>query len=971
MLVHESLHLLVDAVEELRLVARGVGERVFVGRRENLLHGPLDDVRDLVGGDLLVGTLRFVLRLDAGFFVGRQGVFQLGLAVRAVRVYPALYGRDLLVDGVELHPEDAVFRVEAVLADVREEVAGGLEIADVLLGIRLGIPQEVVLELIDLRLQRDREVVLHAFLRGLVFVLGDPAFLADCGLVFGAQGLGILRLLLLEETVGRGRDHQLHVPVEDVGELVRAVHEFLRRGVEGVCHLGDERIVQRLARDLLAVALVGEHLVVELGQGGGERGALVLELQLDAVRLELRSAFIHALVQLVEELVAHLSAEAARDDVRRDALAHVGEHFALLFVEEVLEMPETVLLDLLGVAVGVRGRQFEELLDGAFHAALDAVREVGEQRVVCLRVDVVFLEQAVDLPRERADGLLHEHRALAVPEGAVDVARRLEPRHHVVVRLFVDVDARRAARLDGVADLLVEDRRQRAGHQVLVHRHPAAPLVDERDRPVRNLLEELLRVAPRLELEVRVHLRVRVFLPPLSEIELPRDADLVYALVGLLQVGVLVGHLDLVRDLHELVLDEGRREQVELGLDDEVVCHVCDLMRELHVLPVGAVHVQHEHLARPHQDGGLLGLLGHVLGQFLQRVHGRIPRLAVRGRLRNRLLRALDEFLREGEDAVDVELRVQHLLDARLVVHVGELAQVLHALADDDRQHVLEEHLEPGVLVPESEVDILDAGLVEELDERRAHDGEVLIGDHHAEVAVILRARGGDGLELVLGLEAHLRVVHEVLELVEQAPELDLRLDHPLARRQVGVVLLAVDESGEAVVDAVLVGPQVVLREIVVRAAEAALGLRRRHEVLEDDLAPDAVVELRVELLEHGLDVAAAEGLAGIERAVGLLRGDDEIPDGGPGVAHVLEVVLHGLQELRADRHVVRGAHVGTPGKREVDLVVDLLELEPLGCQPEPHVPLVGGVRVVHHVAEFVDSVGLLVSSQLLCRYVL
>ena len=634
-------------------------------------------------------------------------------------------------------------------------------------------------------------------------------------------------------------------------------------------------------------------------------------------------------------------------------------------------MPETVLLDLLGVAVGVRGRQFEELLDGAFHAALDAVREVREQRVVCLRVDVVFLEQAVDLPRERADGLLHEHRALAVPEGAVDVARRLEPRHHVVVRLFVDVDTRRAARLDGVADLLVEDRRQRAGHQVLVHRHPAAPLVDERDRPVRNLLEELLRVAPRLELEVRVHLRVRVFLPPLSEIELPRDADLVYALVGLLQVGVLVGHLDLVRDLHELVLDEGRREQVELGLDDEVVRHVRDLMRELHVLPVGAVHVQHEHLARPHQDGGLLGLLGHVLGQFLQRVHGRIPRLAVRGRLRNRLLRALDEFLREGEDAVDVELRVQHLLDARLVVHVGKLAQVLHALADDDRQHVLEEHLEPGVLVPESEVDILDAGLVEERDERRAHDGEVVIRDHHAEVAVILRARGGDGLELVLGLETHLRVVHEVLELVEQAPELDLRLDHPLARREVGVVRLAVDELGEPMVDAVIVGPQVVLCEIVVRAAEAAYGLRRLHEVIEDDLAPDAIVELRIELLEHGLDVAAAEGLAGIERAVGLLRGDDEIPDGGPGVAHVLEVVLHGLQELRADRHVVRGAHVGTPGKREVDLVVDLLELEPLGCQPEPNIALVGGVRVVHHVAEFVDSVGLLVSSQLLCRYVL
>ena len=163
-------------------------------------------------------------------------------------------------------------------------------------------------------------------------------------------------------------------------------------------------------------------------------------------------------------------------------------------------MPETVLLDLLGVAVGMRGRQLEELLDGALHAALDAVREVGEQRVVRLRVDVVFLEQAVDLPRERADGLLHEHCALTVPEGTVDVARRLEPRHHVVVRLFVDVDTRRAARLDGVADLLVEDRRKRAGHQVLIHRHPAAILVDKRDRPVRNLLEELLRVAPGLEL---------------------------------------------------------------------------------------------------------------------------------------------------------------------------------------------------------------------------------------------------------------------------------------------------------------------------------------------------------------------------------------------------------------------------------------------------------------------------------------
>ena len=273
--------------------------------------------------------------------------------------------------------------------------------------------------------------------------------------------------------------------------------------------------------------------------------------------------------------------------------------------------------------------------------------------------------------------------------------------------------------------------------------------------------------------------------------------------------------------------------------------------------------------------------------------------------------------------------------------------------------------------MPESEVDILDPGLVEELDERRAHDGEVLIGDHHAEVAVILRARGGDGLELVLGLEAHLRVVHEVLELVEQPPELDLRLDHPLARRQVGVVLLAVDEIGEAVVDAVLVGPQVVLREIVVRAAEAAFGLRRRHEALENGVAPEAIVELRVELLEHVLDVAATEGLADIERAVGLLWVDDEIPDGVPGVAHVAEVILHGGEELRADRHVVRGAHVGTPGKREVDLVVDLLELEPLGCQLEPHVPLVGGVSVVHHAAEFVDSVALLVSGQLLYRYVL
>ena len=316
-----------------------------------------------------------------------------------------------------------------------------------------------------------------------------------------------------------------------------------------------------------------------------------------------------------------------------------------------------------------------------------------------------------------------------------------------------------------------------------------------------------------------------------------------------------------------------------------------------------------------------------------QRVHGRIPRLAVRGRLRNRLLRALDEFLREGEDAVDVEFRVQHRIDARLVVHVGKLAQVLYALTDDDRQHVLEEHLEPGVLVSEAEVHILDPGLVEELDD--------------------------------------LRVVHEVLELVEQAPELDLRLDHPLARRQVGVVLLAVDEIGEAVADAVLVGPQVVLREIVVRAVEAAFGLRRLHEVVEDDLAPDAIVELLVELLEHVLDVAAAEGLADIERAVGLLWVDDEIPDGVPGVAHVAEVILHGGEELRADRHVVRGAHVGTPGKREVDLVVDLLELEPLGSQLEPHVTLVGGVRVVHHVAEFVDPVGILVSSQLLYRYVL
>ena len=64
-------------------------------------------------------------------------------------------------------------------------------------------------------------------------------------------------------------------------------------------------------------------------------------------------------------------------------------------------------------------------------------------------------------------------------------------------------------------------------------------------------------------------------------------------------------------------------------------------------------------------------------------------------------------------------------------------------------------------------------------------------------------------------------------------------------------------------VDAVIVGPQVVLCEIVVRAAEAALGLRHLHEVIEDDLASDAIVELRIELLEHGLDVACRRSSSG------------------------------------------------------------------------------------------------------------
>ena len=127
-------------------------------------------------------------------------------------------------------------------------------------------------------------------------------------------------------------------------------------------------------------------------------------------------------------------------------------------------------------------------------------------------------------------------------------------------------------------------------------------------------------------------------------------------------------------------------------------------------------------------------------------------------------LRPLDELLREGEDAVDVELGVQRGRDRGFILLVREVLDVGRALLDEDRHHVLDEHLKRRVLRPETEVHVRHAGLVEQLHERGADLALGVGAEPHAEFAAVIGKRLRDGFQRRLDAEALLRVVNEVLD---------------------------------------------------------------------------------------------------------------------------------------------------------------------------------------------------------------
>ena len=968
-LVDALRDLLLDALEERLPPARRVREGELLRLVENLLDRAVDDVLELVRRyEVRVLLHGRVLRQDAGGLAGGEVVGDRPLPLRVRRVADPREDRERALEQDLPHDvRHVLLRVHLVRRGLAEVVERHVVRVDGLLRVGVGVREELALGAVDDALEREHHVVSDFPVHRLDVGLAEPSLVL------------VVALVDVPEAV---RDELVnvfaHVLVQPVAELVDVADHLLGGRHEVALHLGVEPFVYLAEAHLLALEPLLQHLEVEVLEGDREVARREVALELHARGLKLREAGAHVPVD-VQERPALRAAVRVREHGHADALAHLGGRRVLLLDEELLEHLRTVL-DRVALLLELGERALLVVaLHGALERLLDAELVVGRELVALVLRDVALLDEALELRLEPADRLAHEH-LLALAE---EVLVRLRHHAHLLLRrarrLLVDVDALLALGGRGVLDLLVQDVRHRPAEEVVDHRQAPLQLVGDVDRRVGHLAQEHLHVGAGLELGDDAPLvpdGLGAGVPALAVVELARYDEAVDVLLRLLDE-VRRRLYDVLRALGVVVHEELHRVFLDLRLLHEGLRERDHVLRQLLAVVARQVDVVHEALARDaeHREALLRGMR-----QVDGGLHGRaLPLDLVVGPVRQlhllveHLVRALYESLRGVDDLLDAELRVDELLCVGAVPLRGVVAHVLRRLAHHHREDLLYEELERRPGRAEGDLLRLDVLGLQNLREGGAYHCDVVFRDLPAEARGFRNHCARYVLARVLGVYAVLGLGHEVVEAHEVCAELGLAHLHALRGVRVvdiGVVGLEVYRLGN--VDAVHRGLQVLVDELRLCPGEAAAGHRVLEEVLDHHDASGAVVELGVELLEDRLQLAAPEGLAGVDLPIFVFGADDHVPDLATGFAHELQVVLDRGEELLAHGLVVGGADVRAPGERHVDLVVELLELElAVRRLGEADIALVGARLVVHHLAVVVNAVDALVVVELCRRYFL
>ena len=831
----------------------------------------------------------------------------------------------------------------------------------------------LLLELEVLRDVRAHRVVL--LLVELLLVVGERLVPEE----LGVDGVGELGLDLRVDPVD-GR-------VVVLDELLR-VRDELGHGPSG------EVFPVRVAEVHLVVGEPRRHRVVpDLHEGGLEHRVVDVAFELVVALVERVAALLKARLQ-VGEPVPVLDRGLLLDDHYGDALLQLVPRVGARLLEEVEEHLVGGLGHVLDFSArGQReGRLLEEEPVDRERARLPhAVLVVAQQVLALVGGDVAFLVEAVDVALEPRPLGRDDVVDLAVHEPRPRVARGAHLVLERLVGFLADVELRLDAAGLGVGDLGVEHVGDGPGEEALVELDPAFHAVCQLGGLGLHLVHQLfagLRVdEPLLVLDLDVDGLVVARHAP---VELGGDLDVGDGVGGLLDDAAVHGHavfvdLDLLhlrhhalaevllRVLDGVVVDRDLAGDGQRELLLDLVLHrlLQAALAELDVVGRLAEEVLDLDSAREARDHV------HVGHQVLQRnvALGQLRHLHLVGGL----LRAVEEFLERVEDRRHVERGVEDAVDARVVVEVREVKRRLAGVADHRGEDDLDEGVEPrhaGVV--RADVDVGDVLLVHERRERRADrgDGGVVLHGVAERGAVALDELTRDVLAVDLHFAAQLRLVGMLLDLAEEREELLVRLEHLLVlgdfvSAALGPLRLAEllklfgwlhrqvfvqTREGESV----LVALQVLLPEhFHVEGVVSGRCHELLDKVLDDVVASGCGIVLLVERVKGALDLEAAQGLVKVDPfPVPVLGAQHDVQKLSllAGV-EVLEVgVQRPLQRL-ADRPVVRARHVGAPGKRQVDHVVEFLDSQAAfaALGGEAHVSLVRGVHVVHRRAELVQ----------------